>query len=89
MSEEDNKDHEYELSSLGGNDGESYIEILSTKSLGSSRRRIKDLLKIFGSRSEMVGLMAQYKFLALSSTLALIGLVITIRMVSTRSLDDH
>lgn len=73
-------EEQYELASL--EDVESCREILSSPPPGSSyRRKIKDTLKIFRSRNEMFRLASQYKVLALTSSLAVIGLVITIRMV--------
>ena len=75
---ENNKDQLYELSPLEENDG----EILPTDSIDSSKRKLKNILKIFRSKTEMLRLVSEYKFLVLSSSLAVIGLIITIRMVS-------
>ena len=75
---ENNKDQLYELSPPEENDG----EILPTDSIDSSKRKLKNILKIFRSKTEMLRLVSEYKFLVLSSSLAVIGLIITIRMVS-------
>ena len=76
-----NRDQLYELSSLEGDDGESYREILPTDSTDSSKRKLKNILKIFRSKTELVRLVSEYKFLVFSCSLAVIGLIITIRMV--------
>lgn len=78
---ENNRDQLYELSSLEGDDGESYREILPTDSTDSSKRKLKNILKIFRSKTELVRLVSEYKFLVFSCSLAVIGLIITIRMV--------
>ena len=75
--------YELELSSLEQTDVESYREILPTDSVDSSKRKLKNILKIFRSKSEVVRLVAEYKFLGLSCSLAVIGLIITIRMVGS------
>ena len=78
---ENNRDQLYELSSLEGDDGESYREILPTDSTDSSKRKLKNILKIFRSKTELVRLVSEYKFLVFSCSLAVIGLIITFRMV--------
>ena len=78
---ENNTDQAYELSSLEDNDGESYQEILPTDSKDLSKQKLKNVLKIFRSKTELVRLLSEYKFLGLSCSLAVIGLIITIRMV--------
>ena len=62
--------YELELSSLD-----------QTDSIDSSKRKLKNILKIFRTKSEVVRLVSEYKFLGLSCSLAVIGLIITIRMV--------
>ena len=80
---DNNRDQGYELSSLEENDEESYREILPTDSLDSSKRKVKNILKIFRSKTEMLRLVSEYKFLGLSCSLAVLGLIITIRMVGS------
>ena len=80
--DDNNRDQGYELSSLEDNDGEeSFREILPTDSMDSSKRELKNILKIFRSKAEVVRLVSEYKFLGLSCSLAVIGLIITLRMV--------
>ena len=78
------QDQGYELSSLEENDGGSYREILPTDSTESSKRKLKNILRIFRSKTEVARLLSEYKFLALSCSLAVIGLIITIRMVGSQ-----
>ena len=69
---ENNRDQLYELSSLERDDGESYREILPTDSTDSSKRKLKNILKIFRSKTELVRLVSEYKFLVFSCSLAVI-----------------
>ena len=81
---DNNREQDYELSSLEENDGESSREILHTDSIDSTERKLRNIWKISRSKTGLVRLVSEYKFLALSCSLALLGLIITIRMVGSQ-----
>ena len=74
-------DNVYELRSLD-KDPESCSESQPSKSVKSYFEKISGSMKIFRSRDDLGRLVGRYKVLAFTSSLAVIGLIITLRMVS-------